>query len=394
MQSAAGDLQVSPEVAEAMPGAATTIHRLLGQDRFGEKFRHNRAHPLPLDVLVVDEASMIDLALMVKLMEALPENCRLILLGDREQLASVEAGAVLSAICAQPGGFSPPLLECLRELTGNTPEPLSESKGGLSESVVVLTKNYRFTEASGLGQLAGLVNAGDGAASLECLQSGKQGVAWQSTPDHRALDHHLETSFLAGLGDWIASPDATMALKGLARRVLLTPYRHGPWGSIALNSRIRDLLFRHGLIPARGEWYPGRPIMVTRNDLSVGLFNGDVGVCVPDEGGNPSQVAFETASGVRTVPVTRLPQHETVYVMTVHKSQGSEFDQVILLTGTQESPLLTRELIYTAVTRARSGVAVWGSQDVFRRAVERPVQRASRLADHLWPGQPVDISHR
>ena len=383
------ELKLDPESADAIPSSASTVHRLLGSGRHGESFRHDDSRPLPLDVLVLDEASMIDLAMMSRLLEALPRECRLLVLGDHHQLASVEAGAVLSGICEGASGYSSDLADQLELLTPLEPSAMDQAASPLSDSIVVLQNSYRFDGESSMGQMAGLIRSGDAQAALDLMTSGKGSVEWRPLADYGELDDRLEAFFLRRLEAYSEQFDAASPLEALGNTVLLTPFRRGPWGAAALNSRIHAMLVRHGIVPARSEWYPGRPVMISQNDYEAGLYNGDIGVCVSSESGQGYEAVVDNGSVLRRIPVSRLPPHEEVFAMTVHKSQGSEFSEVVLLVGDQDSAILTRELIYTAVTRARDQVVVWGEEGVFKNAVQRRVSRASGLADRLWPGVSV-----
>jgi exodeoxyribonuclease V alpha subunit len=409
----------------ALPEEAATLHRLLGVVPGRSGFRHDAGNPLHLDALVVDEASMVDLPLMARTVAALPAHARLVLLGDRDQLASVEAGAVLADICgpASHPGYSADVAGALQQVTGfEVPTATQGPAAAVADALVVLRRSYRFGEASGIGALAARVNAGDAAGALELLASaGPRGSpcsppgpgevvapapadpergasapsesgrrpdlqfrpvleAERATLVGREVVPHFRALFEA------SGPGA--ALTALGRFRVLCALREGPWGVGALNALIERGLERSGLVPRERPWYPGRPVMVTRNDYALGLFNGDVGVLWPDpEAGGQVRAFFEVpGGGLRRVPPARLPPHETVFAMTVHKSQGSELDEVLLVLPDRPSPVLTRELLYTAVTRARQRVQVWGNEAVLVAAVQARVRRASGLREALWGG--------
>jgi exodeoxyribonuclease V alpha subunit len=384
-------LPADARIRDAIPAEATTIHRLLGFRPGSVAFRHDRDDPLPVDVLVVDEASMVDLALMAKLVRAVPRRSRLVLLGDKDQLASVEAGAVLGDICGDARGFSPAFRRRLHEAM---PGDLSAGDGAsagppIQDAVVRLTRSYRFGPASGIGRLAHLVNAGDGRAALDLLTRGAhEDIAWRPLDSPRDLAPRLAENAEA-LGAYLETETPAAALTALERLRVLSAHRAGPFGVATLNALIAGCLeFRRPVRPAT-PWYHGRPVLVTANDYNLRLFNGDLGVALADADGR-LRVFFRTAEGgLRRLPPARLPDHETAYAATVHKSQGSEADRVLLVLPNELSPVMTRELIYTAITRARSRVEIWGTREVFEAAVARRLARSSGLRDALWSASPV-----
>jgi exodeoxyribonuclease V alpha subunit len=389
-------LALDPVVAAAIPEEAATIHRLLGPRPGSVSFRHDRANPLPLDVLVVDEASMVDLALMAKLVAALPPEARLVVLGDRDQLASVEAGAVLGDLCGPAPGFSETVAHRLTAVT-DVPVPVAAGRpSALGDSIVLLGRSWRFGAESGIGRLAAAINRGDAAGALAVLADGRfPDVAWRPIAAGGDLRPELEERVLAGFEPYLAEisagADPAAALRAFAAFRVLCAHRVGPAGAETLNRRLEARLRARGWGSGRSPWYPGRPVLVTENDYQLRLFNGDVGIALADPAADGAlRVWFEAADGVlRRVPPVRLPAHEPAWAMTVHKSQGSEFDAVLLVLPAEPSRVMTRELLYTAVTRARRRVEVWGAAEQLRAAVERPLVRSSGLRDALWgaPGQ-------
>jgi exodeoxyribonuclease V alpha subunit len=385
-------------VPEAIPGEASTLHRLLGSIPGSPYFRHDANRPLPVDVVVVDEASMVDLALMAKLVAALPSGARLVLLGDKNQLASVQAGAVLGDLCGSDSlpGFSPPFSSRIRQLTGTDVAGYCPGAAGppIRDCIVELRKSHRFGTASGIGTLAGAINEGDSALALELLQSGRfPNVQWRSLPVADQLRGALRSDLQEGFYPFLTAGSLAAMFHTFGRFRVLCALRQGPYGSIALNTLVEQVLRETGLIQ-RGMWYEGRPIMVTMNDYNLKLYNGDIGIVGPEawaenETRTPSRqdlrAHFLSAAGqARWLALPRLPAHETAYALSVHKSQGSEFDFVHLILPERDAPVLTRELLYTAVTRAREGVVIWGRKDIFARAVTRRVRRSSGLRDALW----------
>ncbi len=356
-------LPCSAEVRSLIPREASTIHRALGyQARQPTRFVHHRARPLAVDAVVADEASMIDLALMTKLVEAVPRRARLILLGDRDQLASVEAGAILGDICA------------------------AENTSSVADSLVELRHSHRFGADSGIGALARAVNAGDADEALALLAGERampHGQVTLADLDERdPLAGALGNAVRDGFGPALAADSPAERLARSGRFRILCAHRRGRLGVEAMNQQVQQHLQAHGLLRIDGPYYDGRPILVTRNDHQLRLYNGDLGVvlCEPDG----PRVWFQgPGSEPRAVRPARLPPHETVFAMTVHKSQGSELDRVAVLLPERATPILSRELIYTAISRARQRVDIFGGEQVLRQAIARRVQRASGLTEAL-----------
>ncbi len=373
------------DVKDYIPEEAQTIHRLLGTRPDSVHFRHNAQNPLPYDVVIVDESSMADCALMSKLLQALSLQARLILVGDKDQLASVEAGGVFGDICsAVSQGYSASLVSRAREVAG---EAIADSQPvvdrvSIADSIVILKQSHRFGGNSGIGALSRTIRAGDTAATLRILARAEHSdVAYVDTS---AKAMPLAERVLAGYGPFLAAESAEGALQLLPRFVVLCAVRQGEFGVQHTNLLVESMLARSGRFAGEQRWYRGRPVMILRNDYARNLFNGDVGVI---HGGEGRLRFYCTASegSLRSVLPLQLPEHETAYAMTVHKSQGSEFDSLLLLLPDRFSPVLTRELLYTAVTRARDRVEIWGSEAILRSTVENSVQRQSGLSDALRP---------
>jgi len=347
---------------------AQTIHRLLGTIPNSPHFRHNPQKRLPLDVLIVDEVSMVDLALMTKLIEAMPDEGRLVLLGDKDQLSSVEAGRVLADLCAGEDGYSPAFAHDLRQAGAVTDTlPNRANVNALTDCRVVLRKSYRFQAESGIGALASVVLAGDGEAALATLARGS-GVCL-SVPSADLLagiggDQRFVELLCQGYGDFLAAIDPVEALAAFRMFQVLCVHRHGENGSLEINAWFESVLETKALIrrSAGSVWYPGRPVMITGNHYALQLFNGDVGVAAQDQEGK-LRIYFEGREGLRSIAPSRVPSHETAFALTVHKAQGSEFDRVVLLLPNAPSRLVTRELIYTAITRAKKDFEIWGREE-------------------------------
>ncbi len=376
--------ELPPELRARTPDAAT-LHRLLGW-RPGGRFRYDRTQRLPFDVVVVDETSMVSLTMMARLLDAVRPQARLVLVGDPDQLASVEAGAVLGDLARAPGRPEPGLDAALAE--AGVPDGLAG--GSVINGVVTLRHVWRFGGA--IAEFARAVQAGDADAAVALLRAGHADLAFVEDTagdpgaggvraDVVAAGQELTAAALRG--------DTATALAALDRHRVLCAHRRGPFGVTRWSAEIERWL-RAALPdapsgplpgPLPGLWYPGRPVLVTANDYDTGLFNGDTGVVVALPEG--LRVAF-ARGGVPTLhPPARLSEVATVHAMTVHRGQGSQFRRVSVVLPPAESPLLTRELLYTAVTRAAEFVRVVATEEAVRAAVERPISRASGLRHRL-----------
>ena len=375
-------LAIDAATLAALPTQASTLHRLLGTIPDSPRFRHHADNPLPFDIVVVDEASMVDLPLMCKLTEAVGEGAQLILLGDPDQLPSVEAGDVLAAILASAGAgdaLSAGDAEALRELLGET--LVDADTVGLHGHRVHLQRGWRQSDALQLTPLADAVRNGDATTTLALLRSGELA----NVHFHENVDDPLQArpDLLTHWRALAAHADPAQALQHANRLRLLTALREGPQGARGLNARIEAALSgrRIGTPPA---WFPGRLLLITENSYRHGLFNGDVGICLADDAGTP--LAWFPGNGsepVRAFHAAALPAHESAFAMTVHKAQGSEFDEVWLQLPRTDSRVLSRELVYTGLTRARSALHVAGSAEVIAAALGRHAGRVSGLGWRL-----------
>ncbi|MCQ4253109.1 exodeoxyribonuclease V subunit alpha [Stutzerimonas stutzeri] len=378
IRNAKAELPVSDAVKEALPDEARTLHRLLGSRGDSPKVRHDAANPLALDVLVVDEASMVDLALMAKLVAALPPKARLILLGDKDQLAAVEAGAVFAELY-EGRGFDTQAAADLQRITGQH-VPVETPRSRLGDAVVLLTHSHRFAGDSGIGELARRINAGDAKGTVALLQEGRADLAWNETPSPAALIERLEQGYSPYL-QAARQADPSAAFEAFNGFRALTAQREGAFGLTGINEALEARFKRRLGVPARERWYPGRAVMVRQNDYALGLFNGDIGLCLKTEQG--LRVFFEGDDGYRGFAPARLPSHDSAFAMTVHKSQGSEFTEVLLALPEQPSPLLTRSLFYTGITRAKRRVEIWALPARLAEAVITRAERAAGLAERL-----------
>ena len=357
---------------------ASTIHRLLGY-RPHAGFRHDRDNPVAADVVVVDEASMIDLPLMAHLLEGLAQDTALVLLGDVGQLASVEAGHVLASIgasAADVNHYTPAVADDLLAMTGFSVPRRPLPSIALGDAVVQLQDSHRFGADSGIGRLAHAIREGDADAALVVLRADAHDVNWRRG-DRTQLAHSVRDEWVAEYRGIGAADTAQDALAHATRLRILTALRDGPFGSIAINRAIEEA------IGGGASWYHGRLVMVTANDYRRGLFNGDVGVAWRTPAGDIEVLFPGTDGALRAFAPYTLPAHEPAFAMTVHKSQGSEFDTVAVVLPDAPNRVLGRELLYTAVTRARTRVAVHGEEAIVRAAIAHRLQRWSGLPDRL-----------
>ncbi|MEK7990467.1 MAG: exodeoxyribonuclease V subunit alpha [Thiotrichaceae bacterium] len=364
IQNSVLKLNFPAELLAAIPQDTYTIHRLLGTIPKSPYFRSHAQNPLPYDVVIVDEASMVDLALMAKLADAIPHTSRWLLLGDKDQLASVEAGSVLGDIC-----------------TGLK----LDSAAAIREHIVLLEKSYRFHEKSGIGVLARYLQQGQAEQALKVVQQGGfNDIEWQQIASPNHLFSQLAAVITQGFTAYLQASSPSQALDYFEQFRVLCALRRGAYGVENLNRLIEQILIKQGQIQSGYRWYHGRPIMITRNDYSLKLFNGDIGVILWNSEGE-LMAYFRYPNGeIRSLHPHRLPEHETVYAMTIHKSQGSEFENVLILLPNQSSPVLNRELMYTGITRAKQTVSIWGDEQVFLQAAYQTVKRQSGLMRMLY----------
>ena len=383
-------LPISDEAQKWLLGlSAVTLHRLLGwQPGNRARFRHDRRNRLPHGVVVVDETSMVALTMMARLLEAVRPAAHLVLVGDPDQLASVEAGAVLGDIvgpAAEGLLLSAGAKRTLSEVAGQQVDASDPpANAAVADSVVVLRTVHRFRDA--IAQLAEAVQRGDAGAAVDVLSGEHDDVTWLRVdvaaagrgPLHAVRDAVVEAG--TRVSEAASAGRGREALAALGGFRLLCAHRRGPYGVSTWTAQVERWL---GLAGAAG-WYPGRPLLVTENDYGLGLYNGDSGVVVAHGDAGGVRAVFERRGELLELTPQRLASVDTVYAMTVHKAQGSQFDQVAVLLPDPTSPILTRELLYTAITRARRHLILVGTEETVRRAVERPITRASGLQASLW----------
>ena len=416
-------LPVADNVKNSIPTEVTTLHRLLGSLPNTRHFRHNNNNPLVVDVLVIDEASMIDLEMMHNVLQAMPKHARLILLGDKDQLASVEAGSVLGDLCADAelGYYTSQTQQKLEQLCNEPvyaePWHIGDAKQHrLAQRTVMLRYSRRFDGDSGIGQLAHAVNQSDQRQAWQLLQDPSADISYLQLNSTNAADFDrlllgdndldnnqpgygyylqvLQEQRPAGEQPFTAEcwqKWASAVLSAFDQFRLLCALRKGAYGVVGLNERIASLLHTKGLISSAEGWYEGRPVLVTKNDYSLGLMNGDIGIALllpnneaaAEEPQQVLRVVFarnDGEGGVRFVLPSRLTAVETVFAMTVHKSQGSEFTHTALILPDRINPVLTKELLYTGITRAKNKFTLVESQvGIFKASVLRKVERISGL---------------
>ena len=411
IESALVDLQTSdgstkPASASRI-GVARTLHSLLGTRRGSRHFRHDAANPLAVDLLIVDEASMVHVEMMDALLDALPATARLLLLGDKDQLASVEAGAVLGELClgAGTGRYTQETASYVQAVAAQSiPHDERDSSGPpLMQQIVMLRRSERF--GGTIASLARAVNAGNVEEAAAVLSRERGGpLAWSIAPTSSvAVDLACDgRKGAAGFGDYLDAlgrrPDSLFAedhdawvgevLEAFDRFRVLCAVRDGEWGVVDLNRAIERRLFDAGRLSGSGAWYAGRPVIVLRNDYDVGVFNGDIGIALPSSSRDSRlRVHFGDRPANRSVSVARLADVETAFAMTVHKAQGSEFAHTALVLPPSTSRVATRELLYTGITRARTALTLVSSRrEALHEAIAQTTRRSSGIAAMIAAG--------
>lgn len=385
IRSRKANIDIDNDIRTLIPEQASTIHRLLGFN--GSRFRHDGNNPLVVDCLVVDEASMIDLPLMARLLNALPEQSRIILLGDRDQLASVEAGSVLGDITGhgQSLSYSKEQANSLKQLTSISTDqlPVSADSPPISDAIALLRTSYRFKDVPDIGKLAEHINDGRGELALELIRDIKaKQTAWFESEEKEINKKALEWA-IEQYSHYLQCDNVEEALTSFDQIRILCALHDGPFGISEVNRLINERLQAKGLI-GNGEEFHGKPVMVTTNDYEVELFNGDIGLLWRNQEGELRAYFKLADNNVRNIPVRNLPEHLPAWALTVHKSQGSEFEQVLLVLPYDENnAILSRELIYTGITRASKKVIIHASPNALIKGCNKRAERSSGLAEKL-----------
>ncbi|HHD63518.1 MAG TPA: exodeoxyribonuclease V subunit alpha [Desulfobulbaceae bacterium] len=382
IRSAEKNMDLQTTTTTRLP-QAQTLHRLLGYRPMADDFSYNADNPLHLDLLIVDEASMIDLTLMDVLLAALPSSCRLILLGDRHQLASVEAGSLFSDLCADSENcWSPELCQQVEKLTGQTPAGKSIQVSRISDSVITLQTGFRFHEKSGIGTLAAAVNSGRLEEVETCLsmEFSDLQVQYLSGSDR---EQWLKEQILKGYRAMVGARSVEQAFAAMEGFRLLCAVRKGTAGVEGINNLAEQVLNQAGLIAGDTDFYQGKPIIIRRNQYQMQLFNGDTGILWNDEKGSLKAWFMQPDNHLHPITPARLPEHDAAWAITIHKAQGSEFNQVLLLLPEKDSRVLSRELLYTGITRAKNHLILCCDPALLSTAVCRKTRRYSGLADQL-----------
>ncbi|MEN9951464.1 MAG: hypothetical protein RLY85_2216 [Bacteroidota bacterium] len=383
-QSASAFPEMQPVFHQLKP---STLHSLLGYKPGSTHFKFNSQNTLPFNWVVVDEASMIDVPLFAKLLDALHPETRIILLGDKDQLASVEAGSLLGDLCMAIPELNAMDTERREWINSFLPDPQRQMQGAysatnppwLSNHILQLKLSHRFKKRGAIGTLAGIIIGGKSAAMEELIREDTEGLHFDRLYNPAVLE-----AFCMGYADYIQEEDIQKALEKLNNLRVLVAVREGERGLYAINRQIERLLQQHHLLRADREFYEHRPVMVTRNNYELNLFNGDVGILRKDARGQLRAWFTDGNGELRSLLPAYLSDAETVFAMTIHKSQGSEFDQVmVVLPEGTDNPLLTRELLYTGVTRARKGVTIQGSTATLLHTVTQSVKRISGITNRI-----------
>ncbi len=383
--SAAAFPEMQPVFDKLKP---STLHSLLGYRPNSIHFKYNRKNTLPFSWVVVDEASMIDVPMFAKLLDALHPETRIILLGDKDQLASVEAGSLLGDLCSvipNLNGIEPARRDWINSFLPDPQRQIPETgiaanTPWLSNHILQLKLSHRFKKRGAIGNLAGIIIRGETAALSPMLTDAEAGELHFDTIYNQSV---LET-FCKGYADYIQEPDIKKALEKLNNLRVLVAVREGENGLYTVNRQIERFLRQEQLLKPDREFYSNRPVMVTRNNYELNLFNGDVGILRPDAQGNLRAWFTDSNGELRSILPAYLSDAETVFAMTIHKSQGSEFDKVmVILPEGTDNPLLTRELLYTAVTRAKKSVSIQATAETLLHTVSRSVKRISGITQRI-----------
>ncbi len=386
------NLKNSNSIEDIMPSSATTIHRLLGAIPNSHLFRYGPKNLLPVDIAVIDEASMVDLSIMAKFLGALPHDCRLILLGDHNQLASVQAGSVLGDICNQEylAIFSRPFYKKARNFVkiDMSEHKSLQDEAGLADCIVELKKRYRFKKI--IADFSEAVKNGESDTAFSCMNKSVSGVlSWIEMQHGKLLPNSIKEEIIHGWKAYLETENIDNMFTAFDNFRILSVLRSGLFGVETLNKIVENILSETELLTPASQWYAKKPIMITKNNYRLNLYNGDTGIIAPDPASGELKAWFPAQNRggkdpFRSFSLSRIPAYKTAFAITAHKSQGAEFNSILLMLPESDTQLLTRELIYTAITRAREKISICGKETLFKISVKRRIDRKSGLREKLW----------
>lgn len=357
--------------------SALTVHKLLGANFRGSQFKYNEQNKLPYDMVVIDEASMLDITMWVRLIRAIGITTKLVVLGDKDQLASVEAGSILGDICGGTNTFSPEIADHVAGINGME-VPTTKVEPAINDCVVFLTKSYRFGEESGIGNFAQAVNNSDAKQAISILEDPNFGDVNWLQPTVKNLEMVVSEYAVEHYKDYISIEEER--LEASNRKKILCALRRSDFGIEAFNARIEHKIRQNLNLLTSREWYQGRIVMATRNDAVLKIRNGEIGIY---EEGRPGNIKFEGEQAIK-ISSTRLKEYEPAFSITIHKSQGSEFDEVAIILPSQINSILSKEILYTAVTRARRNTLIIATEEILKKTIERSVSRNSGVKNKIW----------
>ncbi|WP_052140964.1 exodeoxyribonuclease V subunit alpha [Pseudoalteromonas piratica] len=381
-------LKIDSQIAKHIPDTAQTLHRLLGVIHLSTKFRHNKQNPLDVDLVILDEASMVDLAMLAKLFDALPDHARVILLGDKDQLSSVDTGNVLSDLCKPlmlgvDHHYTATTAKALAQLFDTSFHAAQESGYLLNDNLAFLQVSHRFKSDSGIGRLAKAVNSNDINALHQVYSANHSDLQFNALEKgFKAFVERAANNYAVYLSAINQGASITEIHNAFSTYQILCATRVGPYGTNELNAKIEKQLINNNLIKRTGAFYIGMPIMVSENNYQLNLFNGDIGIIIQDENGRLMASFIDDQGAERLISTTRLPQFDIVYAMTIHKSQGSEFNDVAMVLPAN-SPVVNRQLVYTGITRAKSTFELLSLAGGLEKAMAKTVSRYSGLFERF-----------
>lgn len=394
VRTALQTIELPAGTVEKFPREACTIHRLLGAGFRPGRYRHGRENPITADVLIVDEASMIDLPIMVRLMEALRDETMLVLLGDRDQLASVEAGSVLHDICSgmEHYGYSETFFQLAGTVAnkdaGMVKKTCYPETAPLRDCIVELTHNYRFKQGGSIGLLAMAVNAGDASAALDILRDRKRPEVTLIDPSSMAIESLVEKYIVPHAVKVLKASSAGEALSLFPGIQALCAIRQGPVGMDRINDLVAMYIAHLEGMHTHDALFRGLPVIMERNEYAAGVYNGDIGMVWQGKGKSGRLKAFFEGAGgnAREISISRLPAYQPAWAITIHRSQGSEYGKVLCILPGNDSRIIGRELLYTAITRARDSVLIWADDITLEKYIRGRAVRHSGLSRRLWGG--------